>query len=101
MPVGVYTTNGPDACQYVAENSDAEVIVLENKVHLDKYLKVWNKLPLLKYIVIYNDKVPSDLPAPFKGKVLHYSEVIEIGKKYKPNNANETIESIMKNIKPG
>jgi len=30
LPVGVYTTNGPDACQYVSEHSDAEVIILEN-----------------------------------------------------------------------
>ncbi len=38
MPVGVYTTNGPDACQYVAEHSNAEVVVVENIIHLKKYL---------------------------------------------------------------
>ena len=40
LPVGVYTTNGPDACKYIAENSDCEVAVVENQVHLDKYLKI-------------------------------------------------------------
>lgn len=40
MPVGVYTTNGAEACHYVAEHSDAEVIVVENNTHLDKYLAV-------------------------------------------------------------
>jgi long-chain-fatty-acid--CoA ligase ACSBG len=40
LPVGVYTTNGPDACKYVAEHSDAEVVVLESKEHLKKYLQV-------------------------------------------------------------
>ena len=38
MPVGVYTTNRADACQYVAEHSDAEVVVVENAEHLEKYL---------------------------------------------------------------
>ena len=34
LPVGVYTTNEADACQYVAENSDCEVAVVENELHL-------------------------------------------------------------------
>lgn len=62
MPVGVYTTNGPDACKYVAEHSDAEVVVVENRVHLAKYLKVWDDLPLLKYVIVYNDTIPDDIP---------------------------------------
>ncbi len=28
---GVYTTNAADACLYVAENSEAEIIVVEDK----------------------------------------------------------------------
>ena len=32
MPVGVYTTNNPDACWYVADHSDCEVVVVENKI---------------------------------------------------------------------
>lgn len=31
IPSGVYTTNSPEACLYVAKHSDAEVIVAENK----------------------------------------------------------------------
>lgn len=30
VAAGVYTTNNPEACQYVAETSGAEVIVVEN-----------------------------------------------------------------------
>lgn len=31
ISAGVYTTNASDACLYVAEHSDAEIIVLEDK----------------------------------------------------------------------
>jgi long-chain-fatty-acid--CoA ligase ACSBG len=30
IPSGVYTTNTPDACFYVAEHSEAEVVICEN-----------------------------------------------------------------------
>jgi long-chain-fatty-acid--CoA ligase ACSBG len=30
LPVGIYTTNGPEACHYVSENSEAEIVVVEN-----------------------------------------------------------------------
>jgi len=38
LPVGIYTTNGPDACEYVAKHSDSEVVVVENREHLYKFL---------------------------------------------------------------
>jgi long-chain-fatty-acid--CoA ligase ACSBG len=28
VPVGVYTTNGVDACRYVADHSEAELVVV-------------------------------------------------------------------------
>ena len=31
ITAGVYTTNAPDACLYVAENSDCEIVVVEDK----------------------------------------------------------------------
>uniref|UniRef100_A0A8C6MC01 Long-chain-fatty-acid--CoA ligase ACSBG2 n=1 Tax=Nothobranchius furzeri TaxID=105023 RepID=A0A8C6MC01_NOTFU len=37
--VGIYTTNSPEACQYVAENSKANIIVVENHKQLQKILQ--------------------------------------------------------------
>lgn len=37
---GIYTTNSPDACLYVANDSRANVIVVENQKQLDKILEV-------------------------------------------------------------
>ncbi|TMS20272.1 Long-chain-fatty-acid--CoA ligase ACSBG2 [Larimichthys crocea] len=37
--VGIYTTNSPEACQYVAENCKANIIVVENHKQLQKILQ--------------------------------------------------------------
>ena len=38
--VGIYTTNSPEACFYVANDCEANVIVVENKQQLSKILQV-------------------------------------------------------------
>ena len=38
--VGIYTTNSAEACQYVADNCKANVIVVENNKQLQKILQV-------------------------------------------------------------
>ncbi|XP_037325581.2 long-chain-fatty-acid--CoA ligase ACSBG2 [Pungitius pungitius] len=60
--VGIYTTNSPEACQYVADNSKANVIVVENHKQLQKILQVEDKLPHLKAIVQYKDEVKEKRP---------------------------------------
>lgn len=40
LAVGIYATNSPQACHYVAENCEANVIVVENKHQLHKILQV-------------------------------------------------------------
>lgn len=38
--VGIYTTNSPEACQYVADNCKANILVVENHKQLQKILQV-------------------------------------------------------------
>ena len=42
--MGIYTTNSPEACYFVASDSKANIIVVENKVQLQKILKVMQVL---------------------------------------------------------
>lgn len=37
---GIYATNSPEACQYVASDSKSNIIVVENQKQLDKILQV-------------------------------------------------------------
>lgn len=54
---GIYTTNTPEACEYVLSDCQANIIVVENHAQLQKIIKVWEKLPHLKAIIQYADEV--------------------------------------------
>jgi len=49
--VPIYQTNSPEECQYVLENSDAKVVVVEDDEQLEKIRKVRGSLPLLEAVV--------------------------------------------------
>ncbi|XP_059191923.1 long-chain-fatty-acid--CoA ligase ACSBG1 [Centropristis striata] len=51
---GIYATNSPEACQYVASDSKANIIVVENQKQLEKILQISDRLPHLKAIVQYS-----------------------------------------------
>ncbi|MCI4381813.1 hypothetical protein PGIGA_G00256240 [Pangasianodon gigas] len=59
---GIYATNSPEACHYVASDSRANIIVVENQKQLDKILQVKDKLPHLKAIVQYSGPLLEKLP---------------------------------------
>ena len=40
LAAGIYTTNNPEACHFVADNCKANVIVVEDQKQLDKILEV-------------------------------------------------------------
>jgi len=58
---GIYATNLPDACQYIADSAKCNIIVVENDHQLKKILKVWDELPDLKAIIQYKD-APANIP---------------------------------------
>ncbi|XP_077391045.1 long-chain-fatty-acid--CoA ligase ACSBG2 isoform X2 [Festucalex cinctus] len=60
--VGIYTTNSPEACQYVAENCRANIIVVENHKQLQKILQVQDNLPHLKAIIQYKGALREKRP---------------------------------------
>jgi long-chain acyl-CoA synthetase len=49
--VPIYQTNSPQECQYVLENSDAKVVVVEDDEQLAKIAEVRDRLPLLEQVV--------------------------------------------------
>ena len=40
LAAGIYTTNNPEACHFVADNCKANIIVVEDQKQLDKILEV-------------------------------------------------------------
>ncbi len=49
--VPIYQTNSPEECQYVLDNSDAKVVVVEDEEQMEKIRAVRERLPLLEHVV--------------------------------------------------
>ncbi len=49
--VPIYQTNSPEECQYVLENSDAKVVVVEDDEQMEKVRAVRDQLPMLEQVV--------------------------------------------------
>ena len=49
--VPIYQTNSPEECQYVLENSDAKVVIVEDDEQLEKIRAVRDQLPLLEHVI--------------------------------------------------
>ena len=65
LPAGIYTTNGPESCHYVASHCAAAVVLVENEVQLKKILSVRDRLPALKAIVQWTGEVSENIPGVY------------------------------------
>ncbi|KAJ7326101.1 Long-chain-fatty-acid--CoA ligase acsbg2 [Desmophyllum pertusum] len=93
LAVGVYTTNSPEACHYVAENCEANIIVVENKHQLHKILKVWDKLPHLKAVVQYTGELEEGTPP----NVYNWNDFMEVGKEVPDDALQDRINELAPN----
>jgi long-chain acyl-CoA synthetase len=50
--VPIYQTNSPEECQYVLENSDAKVVVVEDSEQLEKIRQVRDRCPKLEHVIL-------------------------------------------------
>ncbi|XP_071584087.1 long-chain-fatty-acid--CoA ligase ACSBG2 isoform X1 [Heliangelus exortis] len=86
--VGIYTTNSPEACYYVADNCSANIVVVENHKQLQKILEVQHKLPHLKAIIQYGEELKETRP-----NLYSWSEFMDLGKDIPDAQLQEVIES--------
>jgi len=81
IAAGIYTTNGPDACKYISEHSEAKVVVVEGIKQLEKYYSIAKDLPHLKALVVYGpDDVTADVKAKVSVSVYKFDEFVTLGK---------------------
>jgi long-chain acyl-CoA synthetase len=50
--VPIYQTNSPEECQYVLENSDAKVVIVEDSEQLDKIRQIRDRCPMLEHVIL-------------------------------------------------
>ncbi|XP_052448048.1 long-chain-fatty-acid--CoA ligase ACSBG2 [Carassius gibelio] len=88
LATGIYTTNSPEACQYVADNCEANVLVVENNKQLIKILQVRDQLPHLKAIVQYKGELEQKLP-----NVYTWAEFMKLGESVSEAELDALIDS--------
>lgn len=63
-PTGIYTTNSPEQCQYVASHCEAQVVFCEDAAQLAKFMEVRDQLPDVKaYVLMRGDSSEPDVYA--------------------------------------
>lgn len=60
---GVYTTNSADACQYQAEHSECEAIIVDTLEQFEQYVSILPNLPKVKILVAWG---VNQLPDKYK-----------------------------------
>uniref|UniRef100_A0A672IWJ3 long-chain-fatty-acid--CoA ligase n=1 Tax=Salarias fasciatus TaxID=181472 RepID=A0A672IWJ3_SALFA len=92
LATGIYTTNSPEACQYVAANCEANVVVVENQKQLDKILQVKDQLPHLKAIVQYRGEPQQKAPYLYS-----WEEFMKLGEDVPDEQLDAVIDSLRAN----
>ncbi|GAB5572082.1 long-chain-fatty-acid--CoA ligase ACSBG1 isoform X2 [Prionailurus iriomotensis] len=88
---GIYTTSSPEACQYIAHDSRANIIVVDTQKQLEKILKIWKNLPHLKAVVTYREA-----PARKMARVYTMDEVMGLGDEL----PEETLDAVISAQQP-
>ena len=69
---GIYQTNSPAACQYIARDSRANIIVVGDTAQLHKILSIRDNLPELRAVVLFEGD--TDIPG-----VITWPQLLRIG----------------------
>ncbi|KAM9754063.1 long-chain-fatty-acid--CoA ligase ACSBG1 [Menidia menidia] len=85
---GIYSTNSPEACEYVASDSKANIIVVENQQQLEKILQVRDRLPHLKAIVQYSGQLQQRMP-----NLYNWDEFLDLGLDVSDEQLDDIISS--------
>ncbi|CAH2273210.1 long-chain-fatty-acid-- ligase ACSBG1 isoform X1 [Pelobates cultripes] len=88
IATGIYATNSPEACHYIASDCKANIIVVENQKQLEKILQIWEKLPHLKAVVQYKGNLQEKTP-----NVYTWEEFVELGKDIAESQLDDLISS--------
>jgi len=88
---GVYITNGPQACFYQAENSEAQVLVCDTVEQLNLYMSIVDRLPNVKAVIAWGiDRIPEEFAKD--SRVYTLKSFMEVGKNVKEEVVNAKMD---------
>jgi long-chain acyl-CoA synthetase len=89
---GIYATNSPSQVQYILNDSRATLLFAEDQEHVDKILEIWDALPYLRKVIVFERFSPRD-----DARFMPLEKLLELGKKKR--NRLQDLKERMINIK--
>ncbi len=83
IDVPLYPISTSETIEYIINNSESKGLIVSNKFHLNKILKVRNNCKTLKFIIVMNNDDVND-----DQDVYSFSEVLAKGEQFKSENPN-------------
>ncbi len=83
--VPIYQTNSAEECEYVLENSDASVVIVEDEEQLEKIRAIRDRCPRLQHVIRMTGK---------GGGAISVSELVEQGAEVSDADWQERYESV-------
>ncbi|KAG8440182.1 hypothetical protein GDO86_006110 [Hymenochirus boettgeri] len=85
---GIYSTNSPEACHFIASDCKMDIIVVENQKQLEKIIQIWENLPHLKAVVQYKGNIQHKHP-----NLYTWEEFMELGRDISDTHLDGLINS--------
>jgi long-chain acyl-CoA synthetase len=60
VTVPIYQSNTPQECQYILDNSEAELIFVENELQLKKVMQIREQIPRIRKVILMFGSPPND-----------------------------------------
>lgn len=83
VTAGVYTTNAPEQCGYIVQNSGARFYIGENEEQFDKTLKFRKDTPHLEKVIVMEMEGLKRFEDPL---LMSFDDLLKLGKEYDEKN---------------
>jgi len=83
VTAGVYTTNAPEQCGYIVQNSGARFYIAENEEQFDKTLKFRKDTPHLEKVIVMEMEGLKRFEDPL---LMSFDDLLKLGKEYDEKN---------------
>ncbi len=87
IPAGVYATNSPEQCSYIAGHCEASVAFVENDEQLQKFKEIKDQLPNLKAIILFEGSDEDEM-------IHRWEDVLDMGRSVPEGDILSRIEAI-------
>lgn len=83
ITVGIYTTNSPEQCGYIVQNSASRFYIAENEEQFDKTLKFRKENPQLEKIIVMEMEGLKKFDDPV---LMSFEDLLKLGKEFDSKN---------------